>query len=1088
MSEYLPHDFNYENLNWKPLSKVLTIRKSSEPKVLGTDGRNYQVKCFKKFNKKNCTIFIAPTGSGKSLVQIFNAAREILDSDYQQKQVFVVPQNNIGKGFTHQKHEKIRINKKVYNWRIEEDCCTDNNESTKRIKKFLLEDVNCDYEKKNQIIGGCTAIVSYSALLRAFEDMSEEQKLKAIQNTSFRPDEIHHICGVDSEVSPNRLGEFCHFVLMNNGSLHLTTATFFRGDRQVIIGNEFIDEFTIYRVPFLDHFENLGLKSLSQNYCAYKNADDLLKQILDSCSKEPNEPPIIILPSDGHAFFDECDKWIWTKKLVNGLGKIFGDKNVLDLVSPDTKFVDKKRLVSDEQDFLAVITCAIGREGTDWQACSRVYNCVLDGNVLQPIQKLGRALRQYNDKTTVKMINYIEYFGDWDNKPEKIRQKLSDRFNAILFASMLDDMLYPKLVKLVPDSNNSNQFDDDFGTEGVSLEDIYGDKRNEIIEELLFQVSALKDRTKESVDIIIDGLISEYEDQILIENIDLNDLKDRLRYEVVIRFDNDPSLRMNGINVDFIREEGWDKVFQQHILNGNLFAGSVDFNDLQILDDFLYKWAIGQSAEKKQQLLQMAKDGEPRPNNKTHPLGKVLSFYTNSKNHGGCYDPVFDEQIRKAAPLWFVDNVIENKKTLLQMAKDGEPRPNQRTHPLGAVLGNYIRETSQCFDKEFYQEIQTIAPHWFIDNLIKESKEQILNIARNGGNKPTGKGHDLGYKLISYLDKNGSGYDPVFEKTLMEIAPTWFVLQSEIAKENKKTLLQMAKNGEPRPNQRTHPLGAVLGNYIRSSSGCYDPEFSMQIKKLRPDWFISQSDRANSQKEQLLQIALNGQERPSGRLGALLSSYTNKGKCYDVEFSEKIRKLASHWFVDTVAEAKQKLLDIAKNKKEKPKQGKLADSKEESYLRGALDRLTKENSKYYDAEFANQLSKLSPHWFIDNVIENKKTLLQMAKNGEPRPNKRKNLLGNLLLNYIRPTSSGYDAEFDKQIRKMAPHWFINTAVENKKKLIEIAKNGEDRPAQRKHQLGSSLTCYTRKKSGSYDEEFTNKIRTLRPDWFKLELA
>ena len=53
--------------------------------------------------------------------------------------------------------------------------------------------------------------------------MTHEEKLIAIKNTSFRPDEVHHISGVHEEGFSNQLGEFCKFVLDNNAE-ELTTA------------------------------------------------------------------------------------------------------------------------------------------------------------------------------------------------------------------------------------------------------------------------------------------------------------------------------------------------------------------------------------------------------------------------------------------------------------------------------------------------------------------------------------------------------------------------------------------------------------------------------------------------------------------------------------------------------------------------------------------------------------------------------------------------------------------------------------------------------------------------------------------------
>lgn len=582
-----PANFNYFDPNWKPLTAKLAAVKDTDPKELGYGGRDYQVQCYDKFHGEPRTIFIAPTGSGKSLVQVFNAAREIIESDYEQKQVFIVPQLNIGNGFSEYRHKKLKIGGQVFGWEITENCCFDNAHSVKRIRNFLLKKHPCKSYRASRVLGGCTAVVCYAALLAAFNKMTPAEQIMTIQNTSFRPDEVHHISGVDEGgVVANRLGEFCKFVLDNNGCLHLTTATFFRGDRQVILGNEYMEQFEIFRVPFLEHWNTLGLRALHQNYNCYKNGNDLLKQILDTVVAEPEEPPIIIVPSDGMKFFKYTNKWKWVKKLVGGLGDIFGGDKVLDLVSEDRQSKDKKRLISDNQDFSAIVTCIIGREGTDWPACSRVHNTVLDANALQPIQKLGRALRQSDGKTDVVMVNYIEHFHDWDADPDTIRERLSDRFNAVIAASMLDDMFYPILMPTLPQ-------DDDGGIGGhprsVSLEDIYGNKRNELIEDMMRRVLAIpaSERNSAVVDEIIAEIVEEYEDDML-EDVDFDVIKFRLRKEILRRMNpNNPDLKMDGIIVDFIRDNGWDKVVREHIAPHSPFMGEAKTKDLEELQKFL---------------------------------------------------------------------------------------------------------------------------------------------------------------------------------------------------------------------------------------------------------------------------------------------------------------------------------------------------------------------------------------------------------------------------------------------------------------------------------------------------------------------
>ena len=125
-------------------------------------------------------------------------------------------------------------------------------------------------------------------------------------------------------------------------------------------------------------------------------------------------------------------------------------------------------------------------------------------------------------------------------------------------------------------------------------------------------------------------------------------------------------------------------------------------------------WFEG-AEEKKVALLMLAKNGEPRPAQGKHPLAAMLSKYTNKTSGNRCYDEKFDKEIRKLRPDWFPSLIVdENKKMLLKMALNGEIRPNQKKHSLGRILGHYTDSKSNCYDKEFDRQIQVLRPDWFV--------------------------------------------------------------------------------------------------------------------------------------------------------------------------------------------------------------------------------------------------------------------------------------------------------------------------------------------------------------------------------------
>lgn len=303
--------------------------------------------------------------------------------------------------------------------------------------------------------------------------------------------------------------------------------------------------------------------------------------------------------------------------------------------------------------------------------------------------------------------------------------------------------------------------------------------------------------------------------------------------------------------------------------------------------------------------------------------------------------------------------------------------------------------------------------------------------------------------------------------------PEWsWIPHSDRVNGKKQQFLKMARKGETRPFWKTE-LGIALLHYTSPNDKSYDPEFDRAVRELAPHWFI---DTANENKELLLKMAQMGKSKPSwkNKLGTILVNYTCKASgSYDPEFDREIRKSAPKWFVRTTDENKRKLLKIAQKREPRP-------NAQKTQLGSALCSYTRKNSSSYDSKFDRQIRALAPHWFIDTAKENKEKLLEMAHAKKPRPH-QKTRLG--LCDYLNKNSSSYDPEFDKAIRKLAPHWFVDTAKRNKSKLLKMAREGKARPNCKKTKLGSVLTNYISKNSNCYDSEFNSQVRQLAPAWF-----
>lgn len=117
-----------------------------------------------------------------------------------------------------------------------------------------------------------------------------------------------------------------------------------------------------------------------------------------------------------------------------------------------------------------------------------------------------------------------------------------------------------------------------------------------------------------------------------------------------------------------------------------------------------------------------------------------------------------------------------------------------------------------------------------------------------------------------------------------------------------------------------------------------------------------------------------------------------------------------------------------------------------------------------------------------NISDYKKeTLLALARNNEKKP-KPRSVLGMALSRYLCITSNSYDRQFAKEIKALAPNWFIVRSHNNKAILLDWAKKNYKKPTKSQI-LGRALVNYTNPTQYSYDKHFAMKIKQIRPDWF-----
>lgn len=264
------------------------------------------------------------------------------------------------------------------------------------------------------------------------------------------------------------------------------------------------------------------------------------------------------------------------------------------------------------------------------------------------------------------------------------------------------------------------------------------------------------------------------------------------------------------------------------------------------------------------------------------------------------------------------------------------------------------------------------------------------------------------------------------------------------------------------------------------------------ITEENPDWF---ENTANITRRILIEKARKGEDRPhfikDNKLWSALRCYTVKSSTsFNDTFNNKIRNLRPDWFVNTSKIKKVELLTLATGGKNKPRT--ISKDKSEAQLGKALHSYLSTFSNCYDEEFSNKIKELAPQWFINTAENMKKRLIELAMGKGKRPcyrakDEKEKRLGIALSHYTSLTNNSYDEEFKQKIEKLSPHWF-NKVENKKKKIIDIAKSGGKRPYNfseniEEKRLGEAIAHYLNKNGKSYDIDFHNELRKLRPDWF-----
>jgi hypothetical protein len=581
--------------NWQ----TKKIRRS-ELKVDTIVLKPWQAEAFMDLSEASKGFIQAFCGSGKTI-----AARAIgayKAYEHGKTIVYCVPQNDIGKdGFSgfHNMEIPYKGGKKILSCESPNNFCNFTTSiSSGKINELINLMLNTTkYNTKDNKVPSMMQIVcTHQCLTLAIKKIKKMAKKdpeifrKFIANKVFFIDEGHHVNGEDK--NKNLLGEFVHDLLDNTDTgaeIFLMTATPYRTDCSVLIDPEKMKDFIVYSLDFLRHFKTLGINTVCMNFEEYSSPKQLFKTVAENIAREINRRHFVFVPrtrnkwrrkkEDVYKLLNEIYQAIM-KKLKVDLAT--AKSLVLDLVTENTQSANDKLLKKEPKNgqahpskYIVVVSCMKCREGSDWCPADRLHNTAVEDAPPLAFQTNGRLFRQFTGKDNVKITYYIAKFVV---KNKTKREFVSDRVNWMLYYMLVDDLFNPILVDVpsfIEDKTTKSKHNK---RKRNTLQGVFGHNYYEARKTLLerFEDCNLNDQNS---DRIILSVINYYlPNREKYSKKQITEIKCALR--VFLLRSVSKKLREEGVDISYIRKNGFDSIIEKQNIGGNIFTSSLSIKDM----------------------------------------------------------------------------------------------------------------------------------------------------------------------------------------------------------------------------------------------------------------------------------------------------------------------------------------------------------------------------------------------------------------------------------------------------------------------------------------------------------------------------
>ncbi|MDX1701416.1 MAG: DEAD/DEAH box helicase, partial [Melioribacteraceae bacterium] len=403
-----------------------------------------QKKVYDDFRFERYFIMIEPPGAGKSTTVKFVLGDRLVKDD-NHKVIIAVPQTLIAKSFG-QVIIKYPNGKKI-EWDMGNNLCSVS--KTKKIDELIKFLNKREFTKgiHNRIL-----ITTHYTLARAYDRINNIDQMS--HNTTFVIDEAHHILYPDSNngysETSNKIGRIIYDLIEIGNpstSIWLATATFFRGDKGLILSDDVIDQFVVYELKFDKHWrENIiHIETFEYNFVIYNYLiPDAIKLLKDNKKKT-----IIFCPYRGIKL-EGLEKLEFKDKLTKEILKVWPECNIVDLVDMDNRRSRKDLLLDDNlaKDVDVILSVRMFDEGADWVYAEQILDLNPSQSLRTQVQRIGREWRDLIDKNHISYYAFLRHSKHiQDNK--STRELLVNAHNSfmasVLFQEIVEPVKFPRV-------------------------------------------------------------------------------------------------------------------------------------------------------------------------------------------------------------------------------------------------------------------------------------------------------------------------------------------------------------------------------------------------------------------------------------------------------------------------------------------------------------------------------------------------------------------------------------------------------------------------------------------------------------------